>query len=263
MSVRRYAMGVEYDGHGFCGWQAQKHDVPTVQGAVEAALSQVANESIRVICAGRTDTGVHAAEQVIHFESSAERSSRSWVYGANANLSDTVCVLWSKPVNSEFHARFSARRRRYQYVIYNRQIRPTYLFHRTTWEYRSLDEKRMQEAANYLIGTHNFNAYRAIGCQAKNPVRDVYDLRVSRQNEFVFIDIEANAFLHHMVRNIAGVLMDIGAGKYEPIWAQEVLNTQDRTQGGITAPSAGLYLTGVSYEDDIQLPQLSNKQQVW
>jgi len=261
--IQRIALGVEYDGHGFSGWQAQKEGVVTVQGTVEAALSKVANESIRVICAGRTDTGVHAAEQVVHFETEVERKNRSWVYGANANLPDDVCILWAKPVSSEFHARFSARRRRYQYVIFNRQIRPTYLAYRTTWEYRSLDEGRMQQAANYLIGKHDFNAYRAISCQANSPVREVYGLKVTRKNEFIFIDIEANAFLHHMVRNIAGVLMDIGAGKCEPVWAQEILDTKDRTQGGMTAPSAGLYLTGVSYEDGFDLPQLSNKQQVW
>jgi len=263
LMIQRIALGVEYDGYGFSGWQAQKDGVLTVQGAVEAALSTVADEPVRVICAGRTDTGVHAAEQVVHFETEVERTNRSWVYGANANLPDNVCILWAKPVSSEFHARFSARRRRYQYVIFNRHVRPTYLAHRTTWEYRPLNESRMQQAANYLIGKHDFNAYRAVGCQAKSPVREVYSLNVTRKNEFVFIDIEANAFLHHMVRNIAGVLMDVGAGKCDPVWAQEILNTQDRTQGGMTAPSAGLYLTGVSYEDEFDLPQLSNRQQVW
>ena len=253
--MQRIALGVEYDGHGFCGWQAQKTGVPTVQGAVEAALSKVANEPIRIICAGRTDTGVHAAEQVVHFESAVERNSRAWVFGGNANLPDTVCLLWAKSVDNDFHARFSARRRRYQYVIFNRQIRPTYLAYRTTWEYRPLDEKLMQQGANFLIGKHNFNAYRAVGCQAKSPVREVYRLQVTRKNEFVFLDIEANAFLHHMVRNIAGVLMDIGAGKREPLWARDILLAQDRKCGGVTASPAGLYLTGVSYESEFELPQ--------
>lgn len=261
--MQRIALGVEYDGHAFCGWQAQKDGVPTVQGAVETALSKVANEPIRVICAGRTDTGVHGAEQVIHFESAVERSNRSWVYGANAHLPDTVCLLWAKPVSEDFHARFSAQRRRYQYVILNRPIRPAYLAHRTTWEYRPLDEKRMQAAGNYLIGKHDFNAYRAVSCQANSSVREVHNLKITRKDAFIMIDIEANAFLHHMVRNIAGVLMDVGAGKREPIWAQEILQTQDRRCGGITASPAGLYLTGVDYDDAFELPQVPVGAVVW
>ncbi len=261
--MQRIALGVEYDGHAFCGWQAQKEGVPTVQGAVELALSKVANESVRVICAGRTDTGVHAAEQVIHFDSAVERSNRSWVFGANAHLPDTVCLLWAQPIATVFHARFSAQRRRYQYVIFNRQIRPTYLAYRTTWEYRPLDEKRMQQGADFLIGKHDFNAYRAVGCQASSPIREIHRLRITRKNEFVLIDVEANAFLHHMVRNIAGVLMDIGAGEKEPSWAQEILQARDRRQGGVTASPAGLYLTGVSYGEDFILPQAGASQQIW
>ena len=261
--MQKIALGVEYDGHGFSGWQAQKHDVLTVQETVEKALSVVANEPVRVICAGRTDTGVHAAEQVVHFETDVIRTNRSWVYGANTNLPNNVCILWAQPVNFDFHARFSARRRRYQYVIFNRNVRPTYLAHRTTWEYRPLDAERMQAGANYLVGEHDFNAYRAVSCQAKSSVREILDLKVTRRNEFVFIDIEANAFLHHMVRNIAGVLMEIGAGKCEPVWAKEILETQDRTQGGVTAHSSGLYLTGVSYDNEFDLPQVALTNQVW
>ncbi|HFE37440.1 MAG TPA: tRNA pseudouridine(38-40) synthase TruA [Gammaproteobacteria bacterium] len=261
--MQRIALGVEYDGRDFCGWQAQKEGVPTVQGAVEAALSTVANSPVRVICAGRTDTGVHGAEQVIHFDSLASRSNRAWTFGANANLPVSVCILWAKRVDNSFHARFSARRRRYQYVIFNRDVRPTYLAHRVTWEYRPLDIERMRAAASYLVGKHDFNAYRAIGCQAKSPVRDVYGLTVTRKDAFVFIDIEANGFLHHMVRNIAGVLMDIGAGKHEPVWAQEILRTQDRRLGGITAPPAGLYLERITYDEVYQLPQKLASDRVW
>lgn len=261
--TKRIAMGVEYDGSGFAGWQAQKHGVSTVQEAVEKAISAVANESLKVVCAGRTDTGVHGAHQVIHIDTQAERSERSWVFGINSNLPKQVCVLWAKEVSAEFHARFSATRRRYQYVIFNRHVRPSYLAYRTTWEYRPLDIELMQQAAQFLVGTHNFNAYRALGCQAKNPVREVYELKVTRRNEFVFIDIEANAFLHHMVRNIAGVLMDIGAGKHSPAWANEILQTKDRTQGGVTAPPYGLYLCGVTYPDQFQIPQLSPAAPVW
>jgi len=259
----RIALGVEYNGHAYSGWQAQKDDVETVQETLEAALSVVADQPIRVICAGRTDTGVHGAEQVVHFDTDAKRSNRSWVYGANANLPKDVCVLWATPVPDDFHARFSARRRRYQYVIFNRNVRPTYLAYRTTWEYRPLDVARMQEAANYLVGTHDFNAYRAVACQAKSSVKEVLALKVSRKGQFVLINIEATAFLHHMVRNIAGVLMEIGAGVREPIWAKEILETRDRTKGGVTAQPYGLYLTGVSYDQIFQLPQVSHPAPIW
>jgi len=261
--IQRIALGVEYDGHGFCGWQAQKEGQRTVQGAVEEALSSVANKPVRVICAGRTDTGVHGVEQVVHFDTDVVRSNRSWVFGANANLPKEVCILWATPISNDFHARFSARKRRYRYVIFNRNVRPTYLAYRTTWEYRPLDAARMQEAANHLVGEHDFDSYRAIGCQAKSPVRTVNYVNVTRQGEFVLIDIEANAFLHHMVRNIAGVLMDIGAGKEKPIWAKDILEKRDRTKGGVTAPPYGLYLTGVTYEDEFDLPQLPEPSLIW
>lgn len=263
VETRRIALGVEYDGHEYCGWQVQKHDSNSVQQVLEQALSMVADHSVRVICAGRTDTGVHASEQIVHFETTAKRSERSWVYGANRNLPKSVCVLWAKPVSDDFHARFSARRRRYLYVIFNRQVRPTYLAYRTTWEYRPLDENKMHEAAQVLVGEHDFNAYRALGCQAKSPVRTVYELNVFRKGPYVFIDIEANAFLHHMVRNIAGVLMDIGAGKQPVDWARQILETRDRTQGGITAPPFGLYLTNVFYEDDHAIPRNEQPMPVW
>jgi tRNA pseudouridine38-40 synthase len=258
----RMAMGVEYDGHGFCGWQYQDHS-PSVQQAVETALSKVADRPVRVICAGRTDTGVHATEQVIHFDIDVERPDRSWIFGANANLPPQVAILWVTPVTDEFHARFSAVRRRYRYVIYNRQIRPTFLAARTSWDYRPLDEQRMAEAAGCLVGQHDFSSYRAQGCQAKSPVRTVHYLNISRQGELIFMDIEANAFLHHMVRNIAGVLMAIGAGERPVEWAQEVLEYRDRTLGGVTAPPFGLYLTGVDYPEQHVLPQLRSSSAIW
>ncbi len=263
VETQRIAMAVEYDGHEYSGWQMQKHTINTVQQVLEKALSQVANEPIRVICAGRTDSGVHGAEQIVHFDTRAIRSERSWVYGANTNLPESVCTLWAKPVSDEFHARFSARRRRYLYVILNRKIRPTYLVHRTTWEYRPLDVDLMQAAANDLIGEYDFNAYRALRCQAKSPVRTVHHLKVYRQGAYVYIDIEANAFLHHMVRNIAGVLMDIGAGKEPVSWAKQILETRDRTKGGMTAAPSGLYLTNVHYEKQFDLPCLPTSLPVW
>ncbi len=249
----RLALGVEYDGSGFSGWQSQPHQ-RTVQGVVEQALSKVANHPVRIACAGRTDTGVHAAGQVIHFDTEARRTERSWVFGANANLPKDVVILWAKPVPDSFHARFAALRRRYRYVIFNRPVRPTFLARRVTWEYRPLDEQRMRRAASYLVGEHDFNAYRAVACQASSPVRHVYRLDVERQGEMLYIDIEANGFLHHMVRNIAGVLMTIGSGECSPEWAREVLETRDRRLGGVTAAPYGLYFVQVIYPDEFTIP---------
>ncbi len=249
----RLALGVEYDGSGYSGWQSQPRQ-KTIQGVVEKALSRVANHPVRIACAGRTDTGVHASGQVIHFDTEAQRSRRSWVFGANANLPKDVVILWARVVPDSFHARFAALRRCYRYVIFNRVVRPTFLARRVTWEYRPLNEQRMQEAASYLVGKHDFNAYRAVACQAASPVRTVYRLDVSRQGEMFYIDIEANAFLHHMVRNIAGVLLTIGSGEQSPDWAQEVLETRDRRMGGVTAAPCGLYLVRVCYPEQYDIP---------
>lgn len=259
----RIALGIEYDGSEFAGWQLQEGELHTVQRSVEQALSTVADRPVRVTCAGRTDAGVHATAQVVHFDTEAERSLRAWVYGANANLPKSVSVQWARVVSDGFHARFSATRRRYRYVILNRELRPTFLAWRVAWEYRPLDAARMQEAARHLIGEHDFSAYRAVACQAKSPMRNLYELTVTRDRDLVFLDLEANAFLHHMVRNIAGVLMDIGAGKRPPDWAREVLEARDRTLGGITAPPHGLYLTGVGYPAQHDLPPLSPSGVVW
>lgn len=258
----RIALGVEYDGSAFCGWQFQNHS-PSVQGVVEQALSKVANVPLRVICSGRTDTGVHATGQVIHFDTDVERTMHAWVFGANANLPKEVAILWAMPVSDGFHARFSAQRRSYRYVICNRPVRPTFLAWRTTWDYRPLDVERMRAAGRFLIGEHDFTSYRAQGCQAKSPVRTVYRLDVSRDNELIFIDIEANAFLHHMVRNIAGVLMAIGAGERPVEWAREVLEQRNRALAGVTAISSGLYLTHVQYPPQFELPRPSASSLIW
>lgn len=259
----RIALGVEYDGSHFCGWQSQKEDLPTVQGTLEAGLSKVADAEVSVICAGRTDSGVHACGQVIHFDTDTERSERSWVLGTNANISKAVSVLWAQPVSEDFHARFSALQRRYRYVIANRFVRPTFAAGRVSWEHRPLDEGRMQQAAQHLLGRHDFNAYRAAACQAHSPVREVTRLEVRRLDDLVMIDIEANAFLHHMVRNVAGVLMTIGAGEQDVDWSREVLESRDRTQGGITAPPHGLYFMAVDYPAEFALPQLPASRLVW
>lgn len=254
----RIALGIEYDGSAFSGWQIQDGDYPTVQGTLEAALSKIANEKIeKCQVAGRTDTGVHATEQVVHFNTTSKRSMRSWVLGVNRYLTGgTISVLWAHPVNEDFHARFSAQRRRYRYVIFSRAIRPSFLQKQVSWESRPLELSRMKEAAQYLIGEHDFNSFRTVKCQAKSPVKTVYSLDVSQRGEFFYIDIEANSFLHHMVRNIAGVLIVIGKGEEDPSWAQQVLAEKDRSKAGKTAPSGGLYLTHITYDKKFKLPQV-------
>jgi tRNA pseudouridine38-40 synthase len=258
----RIAAIVEYDGSGFSGWQWQD-DAPSVQAAVEKAVSQVADEPIRVTTAGRTDAGVHASAQVIHFDTGAKRSDFSWLRGVNSNLPSEVALLWVSEVDPEFHARFSATGREYHYVILNRPVRPTYLTGRVSHEYRPLDVVRMQDAARHLIGTHDFSSFRAMQCQAKSPVRTLRELTVTRRGEFVVIKAAANAFLHHMVRNLAGVLMDIGAGEKEPAWAREVLGARDRTLGGITAAPHGLYLSAVHYPEHFGIPRIPSTAGLW
>ncbi|MEE8388435.1 MAG: tRNA pseudouridine(38-40) synthase TruA [Acidiferrobacterales bacterium] len=258
----RVAAIVEYDGSGFCGWQLQD-DVRTVQGVVEEAIGGVANESVRVITAGRTDAGVHATGQVIHFDTLAERSPRSWVRGINSNLPQDVAILWAQEVDDDFHARFRATGRHYQYVIFNRPVRPTYLNGKVTWDYRPLDVEDMQAAAAFLTGTHDFSSFRTVHCQARDPVRELRQLTIQRKGETVLIHAYANAFLHHMVRNIAGVLMAIGAGERQTAWAQEVLAARDRTLGGMTAPADGLYLTSIEYPKHYNIKQLSPDSPLW
>jgi len=258
----RIAAIVEYDGTGFSGWQLQD-GTRTVQGEVEAAISTVADEAVRITVAGRTDAGVHATGQVIHFDTNAERSPYSWVNGVNANLPNDVVLRWANPVSEDFHARFTATGREYHYVILNRPNRPSLMRGKVTWERRPLDAARMQEAANDLLGEHDFSSYRTVHCQAKSPVRELRALRVTRTENRVVLSVYANAFLHHMVRNIAGVLIYIGSGEREVGWAKEVLELRDRTQGGITAPADGLYLTRVEYPESFQIPQLSPETGLW
>ncbi|MEK8088295.1 tRNA pseudouridine(38-40) synthase TruA [Thermithiobacillus plumbiphilus] len=251
----RIAIGVEYDGSAFCGWQRQ-HGQPSVQAAVEAALSRVANEPIEVVVAGRTDTGVHGIGQVAHFDSSALRSEYAWVRGANAALPAAVSLRWALPVPDDFNARFSATGRAYRYLILNRPERPALRRHFVSWIYTPLDADLMQAAAGHLIGRHDFSAFRASSCQARHPVRELRRLQVTRMGDLIALDVEANAFLHHMVRNLAGVLIAVGSGQQAPGWAAEVLESRDRRLAGVTAPPAGLYLTHVSYPERFGLPQL-------
>jgi tRNA pseudouridine38-40 synthase len=250
--MMRVALGVEYDGTAFHGWQYQG-DVRSVQELLQQALSKVADHQVSVHCAGRTDTGVHATGQVVHFETTALRTDRSWILGSNVNLPDDISVSWAKQVPDSFHARFSAIGRHYRYLILNRAYRSALWRNRAVWIHHPLDEKAMHKAAQKLVGTHDFSSYRALGCQAKHPVRTVHRLVVSRQDEMVSIDIHANAFLHHMVRNIAGVLVAIGKGEQPVSWTEEVLGLRDRTLGGVTAPPQGLCLTKVDYPEEFEL----------
>jgi len=249
----RLAVGVEYDGSGFFGWQRQRQS-PTVQECLEQALGRVADHDVTLHCAGRTDTGVHAWCQVAHFDTTAHRSERSWVLGANTYLVPGISLIWAKSVDQRFHARFSARRRGYRYRIVNRWVRPAIERGRVTWIRRPLDVERMNDAAQGLVGEHDFSSFRAPGCQSRSPVRTVYSARVSRLDCEVIIDIEANAFLYHMVRNIAGVLISIGEGRNAVSWLEEVLAARDRSVGGITAPAEGLYFMTVDYPDYPHLP---------
>ncbi|KGP62230.1 pseudouridine synthase [Legionella norrlandica] len=245
----RIALVVEYDGSQYHGWQAQS-GLHTVQQAVEFALSKVADCPISVVCAGRTDTGVHATNQIIHFDCGKERTIRAWIHGANSFLPKDICVKWGKEMPESFHARYSAISRRYRYIIYNGTIRPGLLRSNVTWQYRQLDHRLMHQGAQYLIGEKDFTSFRSVECQSNTPMRNVHQLQVTRHGDLVVIDITANAFLHHMVRNIAGVLIAVGSGKYPVTWVNDVLGARDRKLGAETAPSYGLYLVQVAYPQE-------------
>jgi tRNA pseudouridine38-40 synthase len=249
----RIALGVEYDGSGFCGWQRQTAG-RTVQACLEQALSVVADQPLDTVCAGRTDTGVHATGQVIHIDTDAQRDEKAWIRGTNTNLPADIRIHWAREMDADFHARFAARRRHYRYVILNDAYGSAQLRHRVCWIYADLDVCRMREAAAFLTGEHDFSSFRAAACQARHPVRTIFQLEVSRHGRFVYIDIEANAFLHHMVRSIAGVLISVGRGAAAPGWAKQVLDAKNRMAGGVTAPPAGLYLVAVRYPSRFELP---------
>ncbi len=251
----RFAMGLEYDGSLFLGWQIQRQE-PTVQACVEHALSQVADSPLQVHCCGRTDTGVHARCQVAHFDTAAQRPERSWVLGINSHLPRGISVLWVRQVDDEFHARFSAFARTYRYCILNRWVRPAIDAQRVAWQRKPLDEDRMQLAGQTLIGEHDFSAFRAAACQARHAVREIHDLRVHRQGQHVIIDVTANGFLYHMVRNIAGSLMRIGTGEAPLEWLQQLLNSRDRNLAAATAPPQGLYFMHARYPEKYTLPAM-------
>ena len=249
----RIALGIEYDGTDFSGWQRLTEGV-SVQGAVERALTKVADHPVQVSCAGRTDAGVHGRCQVVHFDTDARRDMRGWVLGACSNLPTSVAVLWAQPVPESFHARFSARSRRYRYHLLNRSVRAALDARYVTWERLPLDAARMHEAAQALLGGHDFSAFRALSCQAPHPRRSVLGVDVRREGEQVFVEIEANAFLHHMVRNIVGSLLLIGRGERPVEWLGELLASRDRQVAGPTAPASGLTFVGPRYEAHWGLP---------
>lgn len=249
----RIALGIEYDGTGYVGWQRQTSG-PGVQAALESAIARVANESVETVCAGRTDAGVHASAQVVHFDTMAERSTRGWLLGINSNLPEDINATWAQPVDAEFHARFSAESRTYHYLIYNHLVRTSLYRYRAWWVHENLDEIAMQQAGRLLLGKHDFSAFRAAGCGASNPRREVTRLSVARHANWVAITVTANAFLQHMVRNITGTLVAIGRGEEEPAWAKAVLDGADRTMGGVAAPPHGLTLIGVAYPERFGLP---------
>jgi tRNA pseudouridine38-40 synthase len=249
----RIALGIEYDGTSYNGWQRQKTGLG-VQQRLEEALSLVANEQVEVTCAGRTDTGVHASGQVVHFDTSAERSERGWLLGANSNLPPDISVTWVKTVGDDFHARFSAVSRSYQYLILNRLQRSALHRERAWWVHQPLDEQRMHAAAQALLGEHDFSAFRAAGCQASSAVRDLTKITVTRSGRWVTLDVTANAFLMHMVRNITGTLAVIGRGEASVEWLAEVLESRDRTAAGVAAPPHGLTLVDVAYPASFGIP---------
>jgi tRNA pseudouridine38-40 synthase len=249
----RFAIGIEYAGTAYAGWQTQA-SAPSIQAAVEAALTSVANEPISLTCAGRTDAGVHARWQVAHFDTQATRSLRGWTLGPNSDLPRDISVVWCRPVPMHFHARYSAEARTYRYFILNRGTRSALADNRAAWVYKPLDQERMGQAADLLRGHHDFSAFRSSECQAHSPIRHLESLQVRRDGDWIIVDATANAFLHHMVRNIVGLLIAVGKGDAEPSWATQVLEGRDRRLSAPTAPAEGLYFWGVRYPAAFGLP---------
>lgn len=249
----RYALGVEYDGSDFLGWQTQ-HQEPTVQATLERALSFVAANPISVVCAGRTDTGVHALGQVVHFDSPVERSARAWVLGTNSRLPDTVALRWAQPVSDAFHARYGARRRAYRYRIVRRATRPALDARYAVWVRENLDLAAMRAAIPALIGEHDFTSFRTVACQAPSPVRTIYGIDMTEHADGIDLHFEANAFLHHMIRNLVGSLLVVGRGEQAPDWIERTLAARDRTLAGPTAPAHGLTFMAAMYPAEHGLP---------
>ncbi|MEW6119465.1 MAG: tRNA pseudouridine(38-40) synthase TruA [Pseudomonadota bacterium] len=254
----RIVVGLEYRGIGFCGWQSQPQGCG-VQDALEAAVAAIAGEKTVVTAAGRTDTGVHAAFQVAHFDVSAERPLSAWIRGVNSHLPAGVAVLWAREVDADFHARFTAIQRGYRYVLLNHPVRPGLNAGLIGWHHRPLDVGAMNQAAKYLIGQHDFSAFRAAECQAKSPVKELRLAQIARRGDYLLCDFRADGFLHHMVRNLMGCLVQIGAGVQPPEWVRAVLESRDRTRAAPTFDAAGLYLTHIRYPAHFGLPESSER----
>lgn len=252
--IQRYAASVQYKGTDYHGWQSQHHLI-TVAGKLEEAIAEIANHPVHVYCAGRTDKGVHALGQVIHFDSLSKRNLHNWLLGVNRYLPNDISMDWIVPVNASFHARFSAVARQYVYLIYTSAARPALGYQYMAWTYRSLDMMSMRQAAQCLVGEHDFTSFRSGECQSLTPFRKIHHINIYARNQLIFIDIKANAFLHHMVRNIVGSLVEIGKGKQPVHWLKQVLAAKDRAQAGETAPPEGLYLAKVSYPLVYDLPE--------
>ena len=256
--MSRIALGLEYQGTAFCGWQTQP-SACAVQDALERALAAIAGEEVATVCAGRTDAGVHALAQVVHFDTGVIRPASAWVHGVNTLLPASVAVTWARPVTDDFHARYSAQERCYRYVLLNHPLRPALNQGRVGWFHAPLDLERMRAAAQCLLGEHDFSAFRSAECQAKSPVREMRRLILRKSGDYIVFDLAANAFLHHMVRNIVGCLVYIGKGKHDPAWLGEILAARDRKRAAPTLEAAGLYLGHVSYDAKWALPQAARR----
>lgn len=254
----RLALAVEYDGSAFNGWQRQQSpDIPTVQAVLESAIGQVANEPVKTVCAGRTDSGVHATCQVIHFEAKIDRGEKAWTRGVNSLLPESVRVIWATAVTEDFHARFSATGRRYVYLMHQTRTASALHAGKLTPVFHALDVEAMNQGASCLLGEQDFSSFRAAGCQSRSPNREVFSAEIRTRGELCYLDIHANAFLQHMVRNIMGTLLEVGRREKPPQWVAELLAAKDRTQAGVAAAPDGLYLMQVDYPQEFALPETS------
>lgn len=265
-AAKRIVLGVQYDGAPWQGWQTQLHGL-TVQDKLEFALYKFTRQTVATACAGRTDAGVHALEQVVHFDTTLERDMQSWVRGVNTFLPPSIAVRWATEVAHDtaenFHARFSARSRSYQYVLYNNQVRSPLLEGKAGWVFRALDLDKMREAATYLLGEHDFSTFRSVQCQAKSPVKTMHAIDIQQRGDLIMFTVHANAFLHHMVRNIVGSLIYVGNGTHPATWLKELLEGQDRKFAAPTFMPDGLYLAKIDYDPKWKLPQIDTQNFLW